>query len=107
MVRTFVSTCLFVAAAGVFTAGAWAADAAAGKTLYATKCKSCHGADGTPPAGMMKAFSTLKPLSDPSIQGKSDADLVNSITKGYGKMKPQSVSAGDAENLVAFMRTIK
>lgn len=96
-----------MAAAGILTTGAWAADAAAGKTLYATKCKSCHGADGTPPAAMAKIFPTLKPLSDPGTQGKSDGDLKDAILKGTGKMKPVAVSAGDAENLVAFVRTIK
>ena len=93
-------------AAVVFTTGAWAADAAAGKTLYATKCKTCHGADGTPPAAMAKSMG-VKPLNDPSIQGKSDADLKNSILKGAGKMKPQAVSDSDADNLVAAIRGMK
>jgi len=93
-------------AAVVFTTGAWAADAAAGKTLYATKCKTCHGADGTPPAAMAKSLG-VKPLNDPSVQGKSDADLKNAILKGSGKMKPQAVSDSDADNLVAAIRGMK
>ena len=48
-----------------------------------------------------------KPLSDPSIQGKSDTDLEKSITAGVGKMKPQAVSPADAANLVASIRTMK
>lgn len=101
-----MAACLMLGAAGVLTTGAFAADAAAGKTLYSTKCKGCHGADGTPPASMAKAMG-VKPLSDPSIQSKTDAALETSITKGFGKMKAQAVSDADAANLVAFVKTIK
>jgi len=104
-VRTFFSTSLLIATAAVFTiTGAWAADAAAGKALYATKCKTCHGPDGTPPAAMAKALG-VKPLSE--SQGKSDADLKTAILKGSGKMKPQAVSDSDADNLVAAIRSMK
>jgi mono/diheme cytochrome c family protein len=106
-VRNLFATCLAVGAAGLLSTPAFAADAAAGKALFATKCKSCHGADGTPPAAMTKVFSTIKPLSDPAVQGKSDGDLKTSITKGVGKMKPQAVSDGDADNLSAYVRTLK
>jgi len=106
-IRNMFTTCLAVAAAGLLATSAFAADAAAGKALFASKCKSCHGTDGTPPAAMTKVFTTLKPLNDPSIQGKSDGDLKSSITKGVGKMKPQAVSDGDADNLVAYIRSMK
>jgi mono/diheme cytochrome c family protein len=97
---------LICAAALLMTTGAWAADAAAGKALFATKCKSCHGADGTPSPAMAKAMG-MKPLSDPGTQAKSDADLKDAILKGIGKMKPQTVSDADAANLVAAVRTMK
>jgi len=99
VLRNLTVICLLATAA-------WAADAAAGKTLFATKCKGCHGADGTPPPAMAKTMG-VKPLSDASIQGKSDADLEKSITAGIGKMKPQGVSPADAANLVAAVRTMK
>ncbi len=105
-VRNLLAACLMLGSAGLLTTGAWAADADAGKTLYATKCKGCHGADGTPPASMAKAMG-VKPLSDPAIQAKSAADLATSITKGFGKMKAQAVSASDADNLAAFVKTMK
>jgi mono/diheme cytochrome c family protein len=89
----------------VLAPAAWAADAAAGKALYATKCKTCHGADGTP-AAFAKAQGA-KPLNDPATQGKGDADLKSAILKGIGKMKPVAVSDGDADNLVAALRTMK
>jgi hypothetical protein len=55
---------------------------------------------------MVKALG-VKPLSDPGTQGKSDGDLKDAILKGSGKMKAQAVSAGEADNLVAYVRTIK
>jgi len=105
-VRNLLSACLVLGAAGVLTTGAWAADAAAGKAVYAAKCKTCHGPDGTPPPSMMKALG-VKPLSDPGTQAKSDGDLKDAILKGTGKMKPVAVSSGDADNLVALIRTMK
>lgn len=104
--RNLYSACLILGAVGAFVTGAWAADADAGKALYATKCKTCHGADGTPSAAMAKALS-IKPMNDPTIQGKSDAALADEIVKGVGKMKPQPVSPADAANLVAAIRGMK
>jgi mono/diheme cytochrome c family protein len=105
-IRKFMTAFFVYATASLVTTGAWAADDAAGKAVYAAKCKSCHGADGTPSAGMAKAMS-IKPMSDPSIQGKSDADLKTSISKGIGKMKPQPVTGADLDNVVAAIRTMK
>jgi len=99
-------TFLSIPAACLFATGVMAADAAAGKTLFAAKCKACHGPDGTPPPAMAKAMG-VKPLSDSSIQGKADAALKTSILKGVGKMKAQAVSDSDADNLVAAVRTMK
>jgi mono/diheme cytochrome c family protein len=86
----------------VFAAG----DAAKGKEVYA-KCKTCHGADGTPPPSMAKAMG-IKPMSDPAIQGKPDADLKKAVTDGFGKMKPvASVTGADLDNVIAYVRTLK
>ena len=105
-IRNLITACLVCGTASLMTAGAWAADAAAGKTVFAAKCKTCHGADGTPSAGMAKAMG-IKPMSDPAIQGKSDADLKTSISKGFGKMKAQAVAGADLDNVVAAIRTMK
>jgi len=105
-IRNLITACLVCGTANLMTAPARAADVAAGKAVYSAKCKSCHGADGTPSAGMAKAMG-LKPMGEPSIQAKSDADLKVSITKGFGKMKPQAVSGADLDNVVAAIRTMK
>jgi len=104
--RSLSSALIAIGAAAVLTTTAWAADAAAGKTVYAAKCKTCHGADGTPAPAMAKSMG-VKPMNDPSVQSKSDSDLKDAIVKGVGKMKPQAVSPADADNLVAAIRTMK
>ncbi len=86
---------------------AMAADAAAGKAVYA-KCKTCHGANGEGNPAMAKIFKTeIKPLSDPSVQGMSDADIKKIIMDGKGKMKPVAVSGADLDNVVAYVKTLK
>src|SRR3954454_13479969 len=71
-----------------------AGDAKAGKAAYDKACKSCHGADGTPNAGIAKSMKVdMAHLGDPAVQGTSDATLKTIITDGKGKMKPvKSVS---------------
>jgi len=100
---------LALAISGLLATGAFAADAAAGKALYASKCKTCHGDVGQGNAGMAKMLKVdIKPLSDASVQSKSDADLKKAITDGVGKMKPiAGVSGAEADNIVAHIRTLK
>jgi len=94
--------------ASLFIGGAWAADAAAGKAIYATKCRTCHGAEGQGNPAMGKALGAeLKPLGSDDVQKKSDADLKMIITSGTGKMKPVAISGADLDNTVAFVRTLK
>lgn len=85
-----------------------AADVAAGKTAYDASCKKCHGADGTPVAAIAKMMKVeMKHLGDKAVQSKSDADLKKETVEGIGKMKPMPQVAKDADNIVAFMRTLK
>jgi mono/diheme cytochrome c family protein len=82
--------------------------AADGKAVFDAKCKSCHGADGSGNptiAKMMKV--TLRPLGSAEVQAKSDADLKKDITQGNGKMKAQTVTAKQADDVVAYLRTLK
>jgi len=83
--------------------GAWAADAAAGKAIYATKCRSCHGAEGEGNPSIAKMMKVeLKPL------GSSTADVKKVITEGQGKMKPVAgVSGADLDNVVAYVQSLK
>lgn len=87
---------------------AWAADAAAGKGIFAMKCKTCHGADGQGNAGMAKVLKTeIKPLTDPEVQGLSEADIKKIVAEGKGKMKPVAVSGADLDNVAAYVKSMK
>lgn len=93
---------------GLCAAPAFAADAGAGKNVYNAKCKSCHGADGLGNPAIAKMFHVdMKPLNSAEVQGMSDAQLKDVITKGKGKMRAQSVAGSDLDNLVAYIRTLK
>jgi mono/diheme cytochrome c family protein len=61
--------------------------AQAGDATYKAKCSTCHGATGTPSAGMAKMMG-IKAVSDPEIQ-KLTVDQISAVIKdGKGKMKP-------------------
>jgi len=95
----FLAVGAFVLAMGAVQAFGGAPE---GKALYDTKCKMCHKADGSGMAAMK-----MRPLGSAEVQAKSDAELKKDITGGVGKMKPQNVTAAQAADLIAYIRTLK
>ena len=85
-----------------------AADAAAGKQLYAKKCASCHGAAGEGKDTIAKMLKVeMRPLASKEVQAKSDAELIKDMNQGIGKMKPVAgLKDKDHEDIVAFVRTL-
>jgi mono/diheme cytochrome c family protein len=82
----------------------FAADAAAGKTVYDKSCKTCHGADGTPSAGMAKAMN----IKDFKTTEFSEADIKTAVTNGKGKMKPiPTVTGASLDNVAAYVKSLK
>ena len=75
-----------VLAATVLLAGSmcFAEDGAA---IYNARCKTCHGATGTPNAAMAKSMG-IKPVSDPSIKALTVAQIEATVKNGKNKMKP-------------------
>jgi mono/diheme cytochrome c family protein len=103
MYLTMVTLALAAAAA------MYAADAKAGKTVYDTSCKSCHGPDGTPNPAVAKMMKVeIKDLKSPDVQSMSDADIATVITKGKGKMQPiKAVTGKSADDVAAYVHSLK
>jgi cytochrome c5 len=93
----------------MFTAGASAADATAGKLAYDKNCKTCHGTGGAGVPAMAKAFHTkLRSFCSAEVQALSDAALRNAMLKGIGKMNAiKDLASADTDNLVAYIRSLK
>ena len=85
MTKTFRS--LAVLAVAVCLAGAMSLAESSGQATYKAKCAMCHGATGTPSAGMGKAMG-IKPVSDPAIAKLTVAQISAAVKDGKGKMKP-------------------
>ena len=66
---------VLVLAAVVSLAGASCLAEAAGEATYKAKCQACHGATGTPSAGMAKAMG-IKASTDPDIKKLTDRKSV-------------------------------
>jgi mono/diheme cytochrome c family protein len=98
-----------MALAALAAVGCWAADAKAGQAAYDKSCKSCHGVDGTPNAGVAKMMKVeMKDLKSPEVQGMSAADIKTAITAGKGKMKPVTTVSGAAvDEVIAYVKTLK
>jgi cytochrome c5 len=88
-----------------------------GKAAYNQTCIRCHGADGKGEKSADKFFNTAIPrLNSTEVQGKSDAELKEIITKGSSAMPPVEVDESgfrhrlppqDVDAVIAYVRTLK
>jgi mono/diheme cytochrome c family protein len=85
-----------------------AADAQAGKTVYAKSCASCHGADGKGNPAMAKALGEKGlDLTAKEATQKSDEQLMKIIAEGEGKMPAfKSLSKDDQQQVVMYIRSL-
>ncbi len=121
-IALFVST--LALATLLAPAGAFAGDAAAGKTVYTVNCLSCHGetGKGDGPVGAVlqpppRNFAVGDFKFDTDGDGKTgtEADLTAVITKGAGAfggnqmMAPWGgmLSEDDIANVIAYIHTLK
>ena len=96
-----------VLAIAVSLAGAAGFAQSAGEATYKAKCQMCHGATGTPSAGMAKAMG-IKPVSDPDIKKLTADEMAAAVKNGKGKMKPiAGLTDAQIKDAVAFYRGLK
>jgi mono/diheme cytochrome c family protein len=97
---------LMVLAVVVSLASAASFAQSAGEATYKAKCAMCHGATGTPSAGMAKMG--VKPVSDPAIKALTAAQVFEAIKNGKGKMKPVAgLTDAQIKDVAAFYRSLK
>jgi mono/diheme cytochrome c family protein len=98
---------LLVLAAVVSLASAVSFAQSAGEATYKAKCQACHGATGTPSAGMAKAMG-IKAASDPDIQKLTVAQISAVVKDGKGKMKPiAGLTDEQIKEVAAFYKGLK
>lgn len=79
----------------------------AGEATYKAKCAACHGANGTPSAGMAKSMG-VKPNTDPEVKKLTVDQMVAAVKNGKGKMKPMtSLSDAQIKDSVTYFRSLK
>ena len=82
-------------------------NAAKGKEVF-KRCAVCHGDSGEGKEAIAKMFGVKMPvLSSKEVQSLDNAALKKVIVEGKGKMKPVSLSDSEAEDVIAFLRTLK
>ncbi|MGD0734566.1 MAG: cytochrome c [Terracidiphilus sp.] len=81
--------------------------AQAGEATYKAKCASCHGAAGTPSAGMAKMMG-IKAASDADIQKLTEAQVAATVKDGKGKMKPiAGLTDAQVKEVAAYYKGLK
>jgi cytochrome c6 len=75
--------------------------------IFKTSCTMCHSEDGSGNSPTGKALKA-KDLRSADVQGKTDAELTEAITKGKGKMPAfgAKLSADKIQSLVAYIRQL-
>jgi len=76
------------------------------EALYKLKCQMCHGEKGMADSSAGKAMK-VKPASDPDVKKMSEAQMVEALKNGMGKMQPYKDKLTDAQikDLVDHFRT--
>jgi mono/diheme cytochrome c family protein len=81
--------------------------AADGEAIFKTNCVKCHGADGKADTATGKALKAAN-LTDPKVQGASDADLMGQIkaNKKHGTFISK-LTDEDLTAVIGYIKTLK
>jgi mono/diheme cytochrome c family protein len=77
------------------------------EATYKAKCAGCHGPDGSGSTPAGKALG-VHDFQSPDVQKETDAQLIEIISNGKGKMPKYSDKLKDTEikDLAAYVRTV-
>jgi mono/diheme cytochrome c family protein len=105
LLRVLVAGVVLVGLVGFCSGSSQAQNA--GESLFKTKCAACHGADGTGEVPMGKKLGARN-LSSAEVQGQSDAQLTDVVTKGKNKMPAYDgkLTKEQIGQLVAYIREL-
>jgi cytochrome c6 len=104
MKKSFRSGIMLAAVVALASSMCFAED---GGAIYKSKCAMCHGATGTPSAGMAKAMG-IKPTSDPSIQALTVAQIASTVKNGKGKMHPVAgLTDPQVQAVASYFKSLK
>jgi mono/diheme cytochrome c family protein len=67
-----------------------------GEATYKAKCQMCHGEKGLADSGAGKAMK-VKPATDPEVTKMSEAQMIDAVHNGMGKMQPYKDKLTDAQ----------
>jgi mono/diheme cytochrome c family protein len=75
--------------------------------LYTANCAVCHGATGTPAAGMVRSMGAMPDFA--TVAAPADSVWVRAITTGKGKMPAMGgrLTPAQVRSLVAYLHTLK
>jgi mono/diheme cytochrome c family protein len=78
----------------------------AGEATYKAKCQMCHGEKGLADSGAGKAMK-VKPATDPDVKKLSEAQMIDAVHDGSGKMQAYKDKLTDAQikDAVEYFRT--
>jgi len=101
-----ITAMLAIAFLFAFTTRTFAQDDAA--ALYKVKCQVCHGPDGKGDTPAGKKLE-VKDFHSPEVAKMSDAELIEAVKKGKGKMQGYEGKLTDDQikSLIKYIRSLK
>jgi len=70
--------------------------AQSGEATYKAKCQMCHGVKGMADSPAGKAMK-VKPITDPSVKKFTEAEMIDAVRNGMGKMQAYKGKLTDAQ----------
>ncbi len=77
-----------------------------GEATYKAKCQMCHGEKGLADSGAGKAMK-VKPATDPDVKKLSEAQMIDAVHNGSGKMQAykDKLTEEQIKDAVGYFRT--